>query len=95
MLEQKLEQDIKAALLAGDSTKTTTLRGLKANLLNEKVAKGKRESGLTDDEVYPIFSKQARQRQESADMYKQGGNDAKAQAELRLAQQINPQFQLP
>ena len=45
MLEQKLEQDIKTALLAGDSTKATTLRGLKATLLNVKVAEGKRDSG--------------------------------------------------
>lgn len=82
MLEQQLEQDIKAALLARDSVKATTLRGLKATLLNEKVAQGKRESGLTDDEVYPIFAKQAKQRQESADLFKQGGNQEKAEAEL-------------
>jgi uncharacterized protein YqeY len=82
MLEQQLEQDIKAALLARDSVKATTLRGLKATLLNEKVAQGKRESGLTDEEVYPILAKQAKQRQESADLFKQGGNQEKAEAEL-------------
>ncbi|MEJ0073170.1 MAG: GatB/YqeY domain-containing protein [Candidatus Saccharibacteria bacterium] len=55
MLEQQLEQDIKTALLAGEKVKATTLRGLKATLLNVKVASGKREAGLTDDEVLPIF----------------------------------------
>jgi uncharacterized protein YqeY len=82
MLEQQLEQDIKAALLAGDSTKATTLRGLKAVLLNVKVAQGKRDSGLSDDEVIAVFAKQAKQRQESADLYVQGGNQEKADAEL-------------
>lgn len=82
MLEQQLEQDIKTALLAGDSVKATTLRGLKATLLNVKVAEGKRDSGLTDEEVFKVFAKQAKQRQESADMYKQGGNQEKAEAEL-------------
>lgn len=82
MLEQQLEQDIKTALLAGDSIKATTLRGLKATLLNVKVAEGKRDSGLTDEEVFKVFAKQAKQRQESADMYKQGGNQEKAEAEL-------------
>ena len=82
MLEQKLEQDIKTALLAGDSVKATTLRGLKASLLNVKVAEGKRDSGLTDEEVYKVFAKEAKQRQESAEMYKQGNNQAKADAEL-------------
>jgi uncharacterized protein len=82
MLEQKIEQDIKTALLAGDSERVSTLRGLKAVLLNVKVATGKRDSGLSDDEVLVQLSKQAKQRQESADMYVQGGDSARAEAEL-------------
>lgn len=82
MLEQRIEQEIKAALLAGEKDKATTLRGLKAVLLNVKVATGKRDSGLTDDEVITVLAKQAKQRQESADLYKQGGNTEKAKAEL-------------
>lgn len=82
MLEQQLEQDIKAALLARDQVKATTLRGLKATLLNVKVAEGKRDSGLSDDEVITVLAKEAKKRQESADLYKQGGNQAKAEAEL-------------
>ncbi|HXR49673.1 MAG TPA: GatB/YqeY domain-containing protein [Verrucomicrobiae bacterium] len=82
MLEQKLEQDLKTALLAGDAQRVSTLRGLKSVLLNEKVAKGKRESGLTDEEVLPLLSKQAKQRQESADLYVQGGDQVRADKEL-------------
>ena len=82
MLEQQLEQDIKTALLAGEKQKALVLRGLKATLLNVKVAKGKRESGLSDDEVLAEFSKQSKQRQESADLYKQGGDQARTDAEL-------------
>jgi uncharacterized protein YqeY len=82
MLEDKLEQDIKTALLAGDAQRVSVLRGLKSTLLNEKVAKGKRDSGLTDEEVLPIFSKEAKKRQESADLYKQGGDETRQQAEL-------------
>jgi uncharacterized protein YqeY len=82
MLETKIEQDIKTALLAGDAERVSVLRGLKSTLLNEKVAKGKRDSGLTDEEVLPILSKEAKKRQESADMYKQGGDETRQQAEL-------------
>lgn len=82
MLEQRLEQDIKAALLAGDSAKATTLRTVKAALLNVKVATGKRESGLSDEEVMQVLSKEAKKRQESADLYRQGGDETRAQAEL-------------
>ncbi len=82
MLEDKLEQDIKSALLAGDSVRVTTLRGLKSTLLNVKVAQGKRDSGLTDEEVLPLLAKEAKKRQESADMYIQGGERDRADAEL-------------
>ena len=82
MLEQTLEQDIKAALLAGDSVKVTTLRGLKTVLLNVKIATGKRDTGLDDDEVLALFAKESKKRQESADLYKQGGDETRANAEL-------------
>jgi uncharacterized protein YqeY len=78
MLEQQIEQDLKAALLAGDKDKATLLRGLKAALLNVKVAEGKRDSGLSDEEVLKVLSKQSKQRQESADLYRQGGDEARA-----------------
>lgn len=81
-LEQKLEQDIKSALLSGDKTRATTLRGLKAVLLNVKVATGKRDSGLSDDEVLQVLGKESKKRQESADLYKQGGSQDRAGAEL-------------
>lgn len=82
MLEQKLEQDIKKALLAGDSKRVSTLRQVKSVILNAKVASGKRQSGLSDDEVLPILAKEAKKRQESADLYEQGGNQERAEAEL-------------
>lgn len=81
-LEERLEKDIKDALLAGDKTRVTTLRMLKAVLLNVKVAQGKRDSGLSDEEVQAAFSKESKKRQESAELYRQGGNDEKAEAEL-------------
>lgn len=82
MLEQQLEQDIKAALLAGDSKRATTLRGLKAVLLNVKVAQGKRDEGLADEDVLSIFAKEAKKRQESADLYAQGDRAELAETEL-------------
>lgn len=82
MLEQQIEQDIKTALLSGDKMRATTLRGLKATLLNVKVAEGKRDSGLSDEEVQKVLGKESKKRQESADLYKQGGDNTRAEAEL-------------
>ncbi len=81
-LEQRLEQDIKAALLSGDKTRAGTLRVVKAVLINVKVEKGKRDSGLSDEEVQAVLAKESKKRQESADLYEQGGNQEKAKAEL-------------
>lgn len=82
MLKQQLEQDIKTALLTGDKGRATVLRGLKSAILYVEVEQGKRQDGLTDPEIVALFAKEAKKRQESADLYKKGGNDASAEAEL-------------
>ncbi len=82
MLKTQIDQDLKAALLGGDKTLATTLRGLKSVILYAEVAKGVRDEGLADDEIIPLFTKEAKKRQESADLFKQGGNTEKAEAEL-------------
>ena len=47
------------------------------------MAAGKRDAGLSDAEVVDVLSKEAKKRQESADLYKKGGNKERAQAELQ------------
>lgn len=81
-IKQQLDADLKTALLSGDKTTATTLRGLKAVILNEEVAKGIRETGLEDDVVIALLQKEAKKRQESATLFAQGGNTEKEQAEL-------------
>ncbi len=93
MLEQRIEQDLKTALLAGDKQTVSTLRGLKSAILYAKVAAGKRDSGLADDEIITILSKEAKKRQESADLYKQGNRPEREAAELsekKLIEQYLP-----
>jgi uncharacterized protein len=82
MLKDRLDQDLKTALLAGNKTLATTLRGLKSVILYAEVAAGSRDKGLSDDEIIVLFAKEAKKRQESADLYKQGGDETRAQAEL-------------
>ena len=81
-IAKDIDADLKTAMLAGDKTLVTTLRGLKSVIMYEEVAKGLRDMGLDDDAVITLFSKEAKKRQESADMYVQGGNQEKADAEL-------------
>lgn len=81
-LKAQINKDLKTALLSGDKDRATVLRGLKSVILYAEVAKGSRDAGLPDDEIQALLSKEAKKRQESADLYKQGGNLEKAEAEL-------------
>lgn len=81
-LKQQLDTDLKAAMLAGDKPLVSTLRGLKSAILYVEVAKGVREQGLDDEGIMEVLSKEAKKRQESADLYEQGGSSEKAEAEL-------------
>lgn len=96
MLKTQIDQDLKAALLSGDKTLATTLRGLKSAILYVEVAKGVREHGLGDDEIITLFTKEAKKRQESADLYLKGGNPERAAAELAekkvIEQYLPPQM---
>jgi uncharacterized protein YqeY len=81
-MKERIEADLKAAMLGGDKVLTTTLRGLKAAILNVEVAQGLRDAGLADNEVIGLLQKEAKKRQESAELFGRGGNTVKQQEEL-------------
>src|SRR3989344_8332315 len=81
MLE-KIESDLKTALLAGEKVKVETLRGLKSAILNETIAQGAKDSGLTAEQIQKVLARESKKRSEAAELYKKGGNDERAQAEL-------------
>jgi uncharacterized protein YqeY len=82
MLKQRIEQDLKTAMLGGDKQTVATLRGLKSVILYAEVAKGVRDEGLGDEEITALLVKEAKKRQESADLYSKGGSTDRAEDEL-------------
>lgn len=93
-LKQRLENDIKAALLGGDRFVVEVLRGLKSAILYEEVAKRRREEGLSEPEIEAVLAKQAKQRDESADLFEKGGNQQSAdkeRAEKKIILQYLPE----
>lgn len=87
-IKQQIDNDLKQAMLSGDKTLVTTLRGLKSAILYAEVAKGVKESGLEEAELIDLLGKEAKKRQESADLFERGGNQEKAQAERAEKNQI-------
>jgi uncharacterized protein YqeY len=83
MIRQKLDDDVKAAMIAGDKLRVETLRGLKTVILYADVATKTRDTGGVDDEaILALFAKEAKKRQESADLYVKGGSQERADKEL-------------
>jgi len=72
-LKKRIDQDLKAAMLAKEPAVVTVLRGLKAVILDAEVAEGKREKGLLDAEIEKLIAKEVKRRREAIEMYKSGG----------------------
>ena len=86
MLKDKIQQDVKDALKAGDSQKRVTLGmvlGVIKNKELEKRAKLGKEEGseVTDDEVLAVIKSEVKKRKEAAEQYEKGGRDELAQKE--------------
>jgi len=79
----RITADIKTAMLARDEFTTTTLRGLKSAILYEEVAKGKRETGLSDDEILVITAKEAKKRDDAIQLYTDAGDGERAEKETK------------
>ena len=82
MIKQRIEEDLKKAMLAGDRPLVEVLRGLKSAILYEEVSEGVRDAGLSNDKVVALLQKEAKKRQDSADLYDRGGSPERQEKEL-------------
>ncbi len=93
-LRERMEGDLKEALLAGEKDRVTTLRGLRASILNAEVAAGKREEGLEDAEIEKLLQSEAKKRREAMDMYEASGRGdlyASEEAEMKVIEGYLPE----
>ena len=84
-LKQRIEAEMKAALLGGNRFRGEVLRNLKAAILNEEVATGTRETGLADSEVEKVLAREVKKRNEAAAIYDQNMREDSADEERREA----------
>jgi len=81
-LKETISNDIKAALLSGNCFRGEVLKNFKAAMLNEEVAKNKRETGLEDNEIEQLLAREIKKRNESAEIYEKSGRQDLADNEL-------------
>ncbi|MBI3615819.1 MAG: GatB/YqeY domain-containing protein [Candidatus Omnitrophica bacterium] len=82
-LAQKINDDLKTAMKAGDSAKVSTLRMLKAAVSNLAIQKGKTD--LEDGEIQEVIQKSLKQHQESVEAFTKGNRPELAQKEAHEA----------
>ncbi|MBI4181099.1 MAG: GatB/YqeY domain-containing protein [Chloroflexi bacterium] len=89
-LKEKLNNDLKQALLGGDKVKRSVIRLVFAAVQNAEIAK---QGALEKNDILGIIAKEARQRQESIEAFKQGNRPdlvAQEEAELSILQGYLP-----
>ena len=92
-LKEQISDEMKAALLGGNRFVGETLRNLKAAILNEEVAQGKRDEGLSDADIEKVIAREAKKRIESAKVYRENSRPELAEPEeqeLAILQQYLP-----
>lgn len=87
-LQERLERDLKTALLAGDKKLAETIRGLKNSIQYAAVELKIQRSELKDDQIMNLLAKEARKRQEAIDLYQKVGETGRAAEELAEKQII-------
>ncbi len=83
-IEEKLNADIKTAMLARDAKKLEALRAMKAVVLLLKTS----PEGLTEDSANKALQKEVKKRRESADIYNQQNRADLADVETTQADVI-------
>ena len=91
VLKQKLIDDLKQAMKGGDKLRVSVIRLVMAAIKNTEIA---RQDSLKDTDLLGIIAKEARQRKESIEAFKQGERDdlaAQEEAELAILKEYLPQ----
>lgn len=89
-LLDQIVADITAAMKAKEADRLSTLRMVKATLMNRKIEKG---SELTDEEVQKALQSLVKQRKDSIDQYEKAGRAelaAKEAAEVAVIEEYLP-----
>ena len=90
-LGKQIVSDLTAAMKAQDAGRTSTLRMVKAAMMNRQIEKG---GELNDDEVQKLLSSLVKQRRDSIEQYEKAGRQElvdKEQAEIAVIETYLPQ----
>lgn len=82
-LKEKLQDDMKKALKSSDKLRLKVIRFVLSQIKNAEIDKG---GELSDEEIIKVISKEIKKIEEAAEEFKNGGNAARAEEELKEAE---------
>jgi len=82
-LKQRIADDLKTAMKAGEPLRRETLRTLRAALMEKEIELRGAGKGLTADDETGVLTSAAKKRRESIDQFAQGGRQDLADQEAR------------
>ena len=94
-LKDQIIADMTSAMKAKDAARTSTLRMLKAAIVNRQIEKG---GELDDEEMSKLLRSQVKQRRDSVDQYQKAGRQElveKETAEIAVIESYLPQAASP
>ncbi len=94
MLKDKIQEDLKQAMLAKEVEKLSTIRMLKSALQYFEIQKGGAGYQATDEDVIDVIGKEIKKRRESIEMFEKGGRQEladKEKLELEILQTYLPE----
>jgi uncharacterized protein YqeY len=89
-LKERIVKDMTAAMKERDAARTSTLRMVKAALMNREIEKG---GALTDEELTKALQSLVKQRRDSVEQYEKAGREelaAKERAEIVVIEEYLP-----
>lgn len=96
MLQTKIRDEIKGAMLAKDEVRLRTIRGLVSAFTNELLTlKRKPNDELSDDEALAVIKRAVKQRKDSIEQFRAGGREdlaANEEAELAILEPYLPEM---
>ncbi|OGH16566.1 MAG: glutamyl-tRNA amidotransferase [Candidatus Levybacteria bacterium RIFCSPHIGHO2_02_FULL_40_18] len=94
MLKDKIQEDLKQAMVAKDELRLSTIRLLKSAIQYHEIQKGGAGYGATDEDVIEVIGREIKKRNEAIELYKQGGRNElaeKEQKELEILKSYLPE----
>lgn len=82
-IKEQIKTNLKEAMKNKDEITVSVLRMLTSSFSNEEIAKGKRETGLSEEEVLEILSREVKKRKDSITQFEGAGRSELAEKEKK------------